>query len=459
MYNQNTQKQSRLSAISRGLPTALLLVCTALALIMGGAHFWRAGQHGLGLACVGLMGLLWTRLAWVRMVTSLVCFALAARWVWVCGSFVGIRSAMGEPWMRLMVILMGVALFTLYIGWMLGRKRALSFAHRYAETAVMSCVTFFLVFAGFGCVYAMAPQVLIAERLAPSYGLLQGFFCAVWGAFVVHHLHDKGTRDLFRMRIWRLFSLVFFGQLFLGLMGYSLFLMSGTLHLPVPAVIVAAPLFRGGGYFMLILFAVSIALVGSAWCSHLCYFGAWDATVSRLGQKRNGGTAKAPAWLPYTAPMMLGVTVLVALALRLYGAPTQAAVMAGLSLGLLCIPASLFISARYGVDGYCVGVCPLGVLARRLRPVQAWRLVFTEHCTQCQRCISACTSMAIDVAALQRGEPHSTCTLCRRCMDVCRHDGCAVSFAFGLVSASQADKVFTVLLASIHSLFLGISMM
>ena len=39
---------------------------------------------------------------------------------------------------------------------------------------------------------------------------------------------------------------------------------------------------RGGGLFMAILFSASVLLVGPAWCSWLCYIGAWDDRVARL---------------------------------------------------------------------------------------------------------------------------------------------------------------------------------
>ena len=44
--------------------------------------------------------------------------------------------------------------------------------------------------------------------------------------------------------------MVFFSQLALGLVGFSRFLMTGALHVPVPAVIVAGPLSAGGGLYV-----------------------------------------------------------------------------------------------------------------------------------------------------------------------------------------------------------------
>ena len=84
----------------------------ALALLLAGAHFWRAGLPALTLGCVLLALLAWTRGAWVRRVLLLVLPLLAARWIWTTSQFVQVRQFMDQPWHRLAAILLGVALFT-----------------------------------------------------------------------------------------------------------------------------------------------------------------------------------------------------------------------------------------------------------------------------------------------------------------------------------------------------------
>ena len=80
----------------------------------------------------------------------------------------------------------------------------------------------------------------------------------------------------------QIFSIIFFSQLILGVVGLEKLLMTGKLHLPVPALIAAGPLFRGTGFFMAILFTFSVLLVGPAWCSWLCYIGAWDNYAAKF---------------------------------------------------------------------------------------------------------------------------------------------------------------------------------
>ena len=94
-----------------------------LALALAGAHFWRAGWPSLAAGC-GLMAVLvWTRLAWVRQFLLLALPVLAARWIWTTGQFVQIRQMLEQPWQRLAVILLSVALFTVLAALLLlGRK-------------------------------------------------------------------------------------------------------------------------------------------------------------------------------------------------------------------------------------------------------------------------------------------------------------------------------------------------
>ncbi len=429
-----------------------------LALLLGTAHLWRAGLYGLALSCMGFACLLWTGLAWVRLVGMVLTSCLVVRWAWVSFSLAEMRIMRGEPWMRLACILGGVALFTLFASWLLWRQKTRTVFQKNKETALLSASAFMLVFLSFGILSLKAPHVLLLYRVAPAYALLQGFAFALWAAFIAHKLHDSRTMPSVRMRIWRLFSCVFFGQLVLGLLGYSIFLLSGSLHLPIPGLIVASPLYRGGGYFMISLFAVSLFLVGSAWCSHLCYFGVWDATMADIQKKRRTQNNRPPQWLPYIHYGTFVLTVMLALLLRFLGAPTENALMAGLVLGLLFIPCTVFISARYGVNGYCLSACPLGLLATRLRFLQPWRLILGESCTKCQKCFRACPSMALDSVALEKKVAHHTCTLCGNCISACPHDACHIHCTYYPLSPQKAHSVLTVFLATLHSLFLGVAM-
>lgn len=72
-------------------------------------------------------------------------------------------------------------------------------------------------------------------------------------------MQDRKERPKWRTRARLLFSIVFFGQL-LGILVNPVFLMTGKQHLPVPAIILAGPLYRLEGLFMPILFLSTLLL-------------------------------------------------------------------------------------------------------------------------------------------------------------------------------------------------------
>ena len=360
----------------------LIPLPSCIMLLPAGAHFWRSGQPGLAAACIVLAALAWSRAAWVRLLLLLLLPLLAVRWVWSTGQFVQMRMLMGEPWHRLAVILLTVALLTALSTWPLLREAAQQRYHKGEATARTQLAALFLCIALLLPVWIMKPQLLVLERFLPQWGSLQLALAGMWAALAAGWLSSKKSPQL-RMRLWRLFSLVFFAQLVLGLLLESRFLLSGQLHLPVPGLIAAAPVYRGGGWFMLGLFTFSTLLAGAAWCSHLCYFGAWDATAAKAcaGGPRGlvrmdtsvgapagistgtfGSAAnmpaqqaiprRAPAWLPHLRLVMLVLTLGIPLSLRLGGAPIEAALAGGLLLGRgSCAVHDLLGGVSHGLAG------------------------------------------------------------------------------------------------------------
>ena len=341
----------------------------ALALLLAGAHFWRAGLPALTLGCVLLALLAWTRGVWVRRVLLLVLPLLAARWIWTTSQFVQVRQFMDQPWHRLAAILLGVALFTALAALPLLSERARARYARRESSAGAQLAALGLTTGILAAAWALAPGLFVLERFAPGWGLAQVFLPGLWAAWVAGRLSDRHTAVAARLWTWRLFSLVFFGQLLLGLTLDGRFLLSGNLHLPVPGVILAAPLYRGGGYFMLILFGVAVLLAGAAWCSQLCYFGVWDAGTAARGRVR-----PVPAWLPRLRLVVLALTLLAPVLLRLAGAPVGVALACGLLLGLLLPCCAGLFSRKLGFGTYCLGVCPLGLVASGLGRLSPWRV-------------------------------------------------------------------------------------
>lgn len=94
------------------LRTSALLLLPAIALLLLGAHFFRAALVPLTVVCLGLVALLFvrTRWAWASLQVALVIGAL--EWLRTAWDFASMRAAMGLPYTRLLVILGSVALVT-----------------------------------------------------------------------------------------------------------------------------------------------------------------------------------------------------------------------------------------------------------------------------------------------------------------------------------------------------------
>ena len=74
------------------------------------------------------------------------------------------------------------------------------------------------------------------------------FFIGLYGAFLAYKMSDPKNVARWRIISWSIFSIVFFSQLILGILLSDKFLMTGNLHLPVPALILAGPIYRGHAY-------------------------------------------------------------------------------------------------------------------------------------------------------------------------------------------------------------------
>jgi len=362
------------------------------------------------------------------------------------------RMNFGLPWMRLALILGAVCLAHLATAtFLLGRAGKKLFGPMTGADLVATA-TALLVGAVLLPTVAKTPfPLLLGDRFFPGSAMLWICVFAVYGAKVSGWLlADSGGKV--RSRIWTLFSAVFFGQLLLGLAGWSIFLMTGKLHLPVPALILAGPLYRGEGFFMPILLGVSLLLTGPAWCSYLCYIGAWDDRLARLASRP---PSPLPAWAPRLRAGLLAATLLVPPVLRLLGVPWTWALGLAALFGAIGVLVMALVSRKSGTMVHCTTYCPIGLVNNLIGKVLPWRVRIDSGCTRCGLCSRACRYNALTAADLEKGRPGLTCSLCGDCLPRCPHGH--LGYGFGGLTGERARQVFVVLVAGLHSVFLAVA--
>jgi len=92
---------------------ALRLLAPILSFLVLAAHFYRAGQQALALACILILFLLFVKRSWIPYLMQAALVLGALEWLRSLMMLVHIRIEWGQPWQRLAFILGGVALFTL----------------------------------------------------------------------------------------------------------------------------------------------------------------------------------------------------------------------------------------------------------------------------------------------------------------------------------------------------------
>lgn len=429
------------------IPAAALINCLLL-----GAHYLRVGETGLTAAFV-LLGLAaFMKREWLRWTVAAALAFGAFIWADTLSGLVGFRMMAGLPWQRTAVILGGVLAFDLLaLVLMLSPWAAKRYAGRKQDAAPKAAA--FTVTAGLLLLAeAKSPiTLLLLERLAPVWGGLEVLLLSLYAAWITGLMLDAANTAVVRGRIWGLFSLIFFMQFGLGLIGVPHMLMTGELHIPVPALIAAGPVFRGEGFFMLFLFGASVLLLGPAWCSHLCYIGAWDHWAANAQSR----TPQLSQGAKYIRAGFLALVLAAALLLRHSGFSVLAAVLSAVIFGLAGVWIMLTLSRRKGTMVHCTTYCPIGIVSNVLGKVNPWRVKIGEGCSRCGKCSRACRYSALTARDLENGRVGLSCTLCGDCVNACPEGRMHYTFPGLTPAASRA--AFITLAAALHAVFLGVA--
>ncbi|MBU1568723.1 MAG: 4Fe-4S binding protein [Proteobacteria bacterium] len=420
------------------IPSLLFLVAHASrASSPGGAFFWLAA------GILAISPLPWK--SWA--LAGLLGFGT---WLWsdITLSLVQHRMALDLPWLRLAAILGAVIAVCLAAALMnFGRACGNS-----RSGSLVQGLAFLFTVAGL----AIARQktsldILLLDRFFPSAGWIVVFLLGCYAAWIAGKMLRPEDSAKWRRTIWAIFSSVFFFQLFLGLLGFERFLMTGKLHLPIPALIAAGPLYRGDGFFMIILFAVTLILVGPAWCSHLCYIGAWD-NLAAAGKK---GVLPLPGWTRPARWLLCLMVFAVAALLGRSGQPPGLAIALASIFGVVGVVIMLTWSRRTGTMTHCTTYCPMGLLADIFGKINPWRIRIGSGCCKCGICTSICRYGALAALDIERGRAGLCCSLCGDCISGCPHGH--LHYRFPGLGNDTARSAFIVVIVALHAVFLGVA--
>ena len=101
----------------------LKLLPVIISFLLLGAHFYRSGLTLLTILCLAILFLLFVRQAWVPRLFQILLVLGSIEWLRSLYAFAAMRIAWDQPWTRLAVILIGVALFTALSGLVLKNSK------------------------------------------------------------------------------------------------------------------------------------------------------------------------------------------------------------------------------------------------------------------------------------------------------------------------------------------------
>jgi polyferredoxin len=295
-----------------------------------------------------------------------------------------------------------------------------------------------------------ARPILLLERFFHGWGWLEIVLIALYGSFVAYKMQNPVNVPKWRRLTWTMFSVVFFSQLIIGLLGADKFLMTGKLHLPIPMMIIAGPIYRGQLSVMTILFLSTIFLTGPAWCSQLCYFGAFDNVASK-GKTRREPFRNKLAVKSTVFFLVIAMTIL----LRIFRVPVLIATLAAVAFGLTGITLMIRYSRKKKKMVHCSLYCPVGTLVNVMKPVNPFRMYIDSSCNLCMKCTTYCKYDALNIADVKNKKPNYSCTLCGDCLSAC-HDQ-AIKYRFFRMKPENARLLYLFLTISIHAVFLAMA--
>ncbi len=427
------------------------IITTVLSLLLAAAHYMRAGHTEITFLFASLSFLLLARKRWADLIPAVIISIMIPIWVHTALRIILIRRTADVPW-QLAALIMGIVTLTALAAAILGFRHVRLEVKSGKKFGIPSFTSFLLT----GGILMLARTkasltILLPDRFLPGSGIVLIIILAGYAAWITEKYIRTDDTSILRRRIWLLFSIVFFSQAILGISGVENLLMTGKLHIPVPAVIIGGPIYRGGGFFMTILFTSTLILAGSAWCSHLCYFGAWD-NLAAVQEKKTGSVTP---FMKEGRYIFLFLTVITALLLRIFGAHGALAAATGITFGLGGAAVMLFVSRKRGVMAHCTSWCPLGLLANIGGKISPFRIRIEDSCNSCLACTVHCRYGALGKNEIAEKKPGLSCSLCGDCLSRCKEG--ALKYSFLKLSGEKSRILFIILVISVHASCLGLA--
>jgi ferredoxin-type protein NapH len=292
--------------------------------------------------------------------------------------------------------------------------------------------------------------IILAERFIRGAGWIEIAIVSAYGAFIGWKMQNRMNVPRWRTITWTIFSFVFFSQLIIGISGAEKFLMTGKLHLPIPMMIVAGPIYRGQLSVMTILFLSTVILTGPAWCSQLCYFGAFDNLASKGKTAKEVIRNKAVIKTSFLFLVISG-----AILLRWFNVTMLTATLAAAGFGIAGIAIMILFSMRRKKMIHCTLYCPVGTVVNLIKPVNPFRMYIDKSCTLCMHCTSFCKYDALNHSDIRSGKPGITCTLCGDCLAGCSHS--SIKYKFFSFNPEKARNLWIILTITLHASFLAMA--
>jgi ferredoxin-type protein NapH len=290
----------------------------------------------------------------------------------------------------------------------------------------------------------VARPMILAERFIRGGGWVEIILISLYGAFVIHKMQDPNNVPKWRKITWTIFSIVFFSQLILGISGFDKFLMTGKLHLPIPMMILAGPIYRGQLSVMTILFISTVILTGPAWCSQLCYFGAFDNLAS--GGRTSRDILRFKGAIKST---ILVLVITMALILRWLKVSGLTSTLIALAFGLTGITVMILFSMKRKKMVHCIMFCPIGTVVNLFKHINPFRMYIDKTCTLCMNCTKFCKYDALNVQDIKNRKPSITCTLCGDCLAGCHHN--SIKYKYFNFKPEVARNIYLILTISLHA--------